>query len=152
MALALQLVTFLGFFAWYKLFTPEGAALGINAGAALLPLLILYTAALSLGVSLWLAALSAKYRDFIHLLQFVIQLWMFATPIIYPLSKVAPQWHWIVALNPMSFVVESFRWCLLGRGTIDLPLALLSASVTLVLFISGLLIFQKVQRTFVDTV
>jgi lipopolysaccharide transport system permease protein len=127
----------------------------MSAGALLLPLLILYTAALSLGVSLWLAALSAKYRDFIHLLQFGIQLWMFATPIIYPLSKVAEKWPKLMglfALNPMSLVAESFRLCLLGKGTVTPSTVVISTAVTLVLLVSGLLIFQKVQRTFVDTV
>jgi lipopolysaccharide transport system permease protein len=153
MAMVLQFLTFLGFFLWFKFMTPEGATVGMNAWALLLPLLVLYTAAVSLGVSLWIASLSAKFRDFIHLLQFVIQIWMFATPVIYPMSKVMEKWPaltYVYALNPMSFVVECFRFSLLGTGTITPATAAISAVVTVMVFITGSLMFQRVQRTFVD--
>lgn len=151
-ALALQFVTFLAFYFYFKIFTSTGASFGMNVNVLWLPLLIAQTALLSLGVTLWMSSMTAKYRDLIHLLAFITQLWMFATPVIYPLSNVPAKWKWIADLNPMTAIVEAFRFCLLGTGALS-PLTLgLSIGMTLLIVLSGVLVFQRTERTFIDTV
>jgi len=118
----------------------------------LLPLVLLQLAAFSLGVGLWLAALTTKFRDFAVLSGFIIQLWMYVTPIILPLAKVPPQWHIYVALNPVTMPVECFRHLLLGTGWINTTLLMVSIVSTIVALVTGILVFQRVERTFVDTV
>ena len=149
-ALALQLVTFFGFFIYYKLFVPAASGLSPSWHLVFLPLLIIQVAALSLGVTLWMSAVTAKYRDLIHVNQFLMQLWMYATPIIYPISRVPAKWLWLVWLNPMCSVVESFRLCLLGRGAISGPHLAASVFSTLVILFSGVMIYQKTERTVAD--
>ena len=80
--------------------------------------MLLQIAALSLGVGLWLSALTAKYRDFTFLSGFIIQIWMYATPVIYPLSQIPEEWRWIAVLNPMTMPVEAIKFMLLGQGTV----------------------------------
>jgi lipopolysaccharide transport system permease protein len=118
----------------------------------LLPLVLLQLAAFSLGIGLWLAALTTKFRDFAVLSSFIIQLWMYLTPIILPLTKVPAQWHIYVALNPVTMPVECFRYLLLGTGWINVTLLMVSIASTIVALITGILVFQRVERTFVDTV
>ncbi len=150
-AFALQLLTFLGFFAYYKLFLPQGRDLNPDWHILFAPLLILQAFALSLGVILWMAASTAKYRDLLQVNQFIVQLWMFATPIVYPLSKVPPGIVWLAWLNPMTAIVEGFRLCMLGVGTFSTPLLLTSLLGTLVILFTGIMVFQRVERTMVDT-
>jgi lipopolysaccharide transport system permease protein len=120
--------------------------------ALLLPLVLLQIAALSLGVGLWLSALTAKFRDFTVLAGFMIQLWMYVTPIIYPLAKVPPQWRVWVALNPVAVPVESFRYMLLGTGSLNPTLIAVSLATTLVALATGILAFQRVEKNFIDVV
>ena len=149
-AFALQFVTFLGFYVYYKLFVPAAFGLSPSWHLVFLPLLIIQVGALSLGVTLWMSAVTAKYRDLIHINQFIMQLWMYGTPIIYPLSRVPPKWTWLVWSNPMCSVVESFRLCLLGRGTISVTHLVTSLLSTLIILYSGVLIYQKTERTVAD--
>lgn len=118
----------------------------------LLPLILLQLAAFSLGVGLWLAALTSKFRDFSVLSGFMLQLWMYVTPVIIPLTKVPPQWHIYVALNPVTMPVECFRYLLLGTGWINVSLILVSIGATVVALVSGVLVFQRVEKSFVDVV
>lgn len=147
---ALQSLPFAAFAAYFFLTGQQGEA-SLTWRVLLLPLPLLQIAALSLGVSLWMAASTAKYRDLVHLTTYLTQIWMFATPVIYPLSKVSPAWRWLVWANPMSVPVETFRLCLLGRGTLGLTEVALSVGVTLVLLITGVALFQRVERTVVDS-
>ena len=147
---ALQLIPFAAFVAYYFLTAQEGAAV-LSWHALLLPLPLLQIAALSLGVSLWMAASTAKYRDLVHLTTYLTQIWMFATPVIYPLSKVSPKWQWLVWSNPMSAPVEAFRICLLGRGTLGVTEIVISLATTLFLLVTGIALFQRVERTVVDS-
>src|SRR5262249_41368769 len=94
-AFALQLATLLALWIYFKLFTATGGVFGFSVGIIWLPLVLLQVAALSLGVGLWLSALTAKYRDFTFLSGFIIQIWMYATPVIYPLSQIPEKWQWI---------------------------------------------------------
>jgi lipopolysaccharide transport system permease protein len=118
----------------------------------LVPLILLQLAAFSLGAGLWLAALTSKFRDFSVLSGFLIQLWIYVTPVIIPLTKVPPQWHAYVALNPVTMPVECFRYLLLGTGWINVTLILVSLASTAATLASGLLVFQRVEKSFVDVV
>ena len=152
LAFALQLVTFLCFWSYYKFLTAAGASFGFSGAIVGLPLVVLQIAALSLGVGLWLSALTAKYRDFTYLSGFIIQIWMFATPVIYPLSQIPEGWRWVAVLNPMTMPVEIIKYMLLGQGVVVPFYIALSIAMTVVLLLSGVLVFNKVEKTFVDTV
>ena len=116
----------------------------------MLPLVLGQLAAFSLGVGLWLSALTSKFRDFAVLSGFLIQLWLYLTPVILPLAKVPPQWHKFVAVNPVTMPVELFRFLLLGQGWVNVPLLFVSIGATIVTLVTGILIFQRVEKTFVD--
>lgn len=115
-----------------------------------LPLVILHTAVLALGVGLILAAISAKYKDFTHLTGYLVQIWMYASPIIYPLSKIPHKWQWAAAINPMTSIIEAFRAMFLGSHGVTAAQYGCSAGVSVVLCVVGVLLFQNVARTFVD--
>jgi len=118
----------------------------------LLPLALLQTALLALGVSLLASGLSAKYRDLQHALPFVVQLWMFATPVIYPLSQLGSLARWVAALNPLACPVAMLRLACFGTGTVTPALVGLSLGGTLLALAAGLIVFQRAERTFADTV
>ena len=151
-AVALQFIPLILCFAYYRFFTPHAAGLPVTWLVLLAPLPLLQTALLSLGVSLWMSASTAKYRDLVHLNQYLIQIWMFVTPVVWPLSKIPPQWKWIALANPLAVPVEGLRICLLGRGTLGATEIAVSILVTLVVLATGLAAFQKVERTVIDSV
>lgn len=149
------LIQFASFFAvliLYRLSHPAATYGPRWEAIVFLPLVLLQLAAFSLGAGLWLAALTAKFRDFSVLSSFLIQLWMYVTPVILPLNKVPPQYHLFVALNPVTMPVECFRFLLLGNGWINPSLILVSIAATGVTLVSGLLIFQRIEKSFVDVV
>ena len=150
-AMALQAIPFFAFLAFYEL-TGRAENVQLSWHALLVVLPIVHIALFSLGVSLWMSASTAKYRDLVHLTQYLIQIWMFATPVFWPLSKVSPQWAWVVWANPMSVPVEAFRICLLGRGTLGGPEILISVAMTFLILGTGLALFQKIERTVIDSV
>ncbi|GAC1313612.1 MAG: ABC transporter permease [Chloroflexota bacterium] len=131
-----------------------GVVLGGTLGPQLvaLPVLVLIVVLTALGVSVWLSALDVQYRDVRYAVPFLIQVWLFATPVIYGAGDVPPAWRPILALNPMTGVIAAFRWSLLGQG--DPPLAALGTSVALVvvLLLTGLLYFRRMERTFADVI
>jgi lipopolysaccharide transport system permease protein len=113
---------------------------------------MLQIAALSFGVGLWLTALTAKYRDFALLSGFLIQLWLYATPVIYPLSQIPDRWQWLAVINPMATPIEAIRYMFLRQGVVVPSHLAMSAGVTLFMLVSGVLVFNKIEKTFVDTV
>lgn len=117
-----------------------------------IPLFLLLALMTSLGIGLWLSALDAKYRDIRYTVPFLIQFWLFATPVAYPSSLVPEQWRLLYGLNPMAGVVEGFRWALLGREAAPGGLILVSALVVLLVFVGGLFFFRRVERQFADVV
>ena len=148
--LALNFVLFLGFFAWFAL---RGSDMAPNGWLFLLPVSILQCGLVGLGFGLWVSAVTIKYRDLRFALPFLTQLWMFATPIVYPASLVVkPVLKFILWLNPMTAVVEFSRYGFTGQGSPDLHGLALSWTVTLMVLVSGIFLFNKVQRTFVDTI
>jgi lipopolysaccharide transport system permease protein len=152
MVFLVQFVSFLVFWAWFKWQTAAGAGLQLGLEVLAVPLIVVHIAAASLGVGLWFSALTAKYRDFAQLGGFLVQIWMYATPVIYPLSQIPEEWRGWMALNPMAMPIESLRAVLLGQGQVNVHYLLLSVLVAFVLLFTGLLAFEKVERTFVDTV
>jgi lipopolysaccharide transport system permease protein len=152
MAFALQLAAFLCVWAYFKIFTSTGAMLGFSGTIVWLPLLLVQIAALSLGVGLWLSAMTAKYRDLVFLSGFIIQVWMYATPVIYPLSQMPEKWKWLAVLNPMAMPIEVIRYMFLGRGLVVFSYLAICVGTTTLLLLTGLLVFNRVQKTFVDTV
>lgn len=152
LALGIQLLTFLGFYIHTRWFTTDTVVQAPGFHWLLYPLIVLHMATLSLGVGLLLSALSAKYRDLKHIQGFLIQLWMYATPIIYPLSRVPERWQWVAHLNPMTAIVEATRRLLLGVGTVDPQQYALSVAVSVAILLVGLFSYQRAARTFVDTV
>lgn len=117
-----------------------------------LPLFVLLAVSLALGVGLWLSALNVRYRDVRYTLPFLTQVWLLATPIAYPSSLLPERWRTLYGLNPMAGVVEGFRWALLGTKKTPEALLTVSVFVTLVILLSGLYYFRRMERTFADTV
>ncbi|MGB6469559.1 MAG: ABC transporter permease, partial [Candidatus Acidiferrales bacterium] len=115
-----------------------------------LPAFLLLAMLTALGVGLWLSALNAIYRDVRYVLPFLIQLWLFASPVIYPPSLMSAKWRWLFGLNPMAGVIEGFRWSLAGQGDPPIHLILVSTGIVLALLLSGLAYFQKMETTIAD--
>ena len=127
---------------------------GVQPGMALLwlPVFLLLATATALGAGLWLAAWNARYRDVRYAIPFLVQLWMFASPVAYPSSLVPESWRWLYGLNPMAGVIEGFRWALTGQGTAPGPLLLASAFAVVVLLVGGVAYFQRIEGTIADVV
>lgn len=140
---SIAFVVLIGLMAWYRL-APTPAVL-------LLPLFLLQAVVTALGVGLWLSALNARYRDVRHAVPFLIQIWMFATPVVYPSSLLSEPWRTLYGLNPMVGVVEGFRWALLGSQPPG-GMIVFSALVSIVFFVTGLLYFQAGERKFADVI
>jgi lipopolysaccharide transport system permease protein len=123
-----------------------------------LPLMVALALATAIGIGLWLAALNVKYRDIRYVVPFLVQIWLFVTPVIYPASIVLPRLErlgvpgWILGLNPMAGVVEGFRWAMLRPPTGPIAIVFVSAVVAAALCVSGALYFRHVERSFADVV
>lgn len=147
---AIQLLLFLGFLTFYAL---NGTAIAVNPLLLLaLPLLIIQIAALGLGFGVIVSSLTTKYRDLTFLVTFGVQLWMYATPIVYPSSRIPEKWLWLLSLNPMTPVVELFRYTFLGVGVIHPWQIVQGAVTTLVVLVTGIILFSRVEKSFMDTV
>ena len=118
----------------------------------LVPYLVLFTFLSAVGVGLWLAALNVQYRDVRHAIPFIVQTGMFLTPVIYPVSLLPDRWEWLLYLNPMAGLIESFRACVLGTAAIDWSTLGLSSLITLLVLSTGMYYFSRVERTFADIV
>jgi homopolymeric O-antigen transport system permease protein len=117
----------------------------------LLPVFICLVTLLALGVGMWLSALNVRYRDIRYALPFLIQLWLFASPVIYPMSMMPERWRWVLALNPMTGIIEGFRASLFG-GKLDALTTLTSAVLTIAILVLSFLAFQRVEDSFADVV
>ncbi len=118
----------------------------------LLPVLVIFVVMTALSVGLWLSALNAHYRDFRYALPFLVQIWFYASPVVYSTSLVPEKWRVLYGLNPMAGVIEAFRWVLLGKVQPMWPLFAASVGAVIVLFIGGLLYFRRMERTLADWV
>jgi lipopolysaccharide transport system permease protein len=115
-----------------------------------LPLLLLLALVTALGVSLWLSALNVQFRDVHFAIPFLVQAWLFLTPIAYPSSLLAEPWRTVYGLNPMAGVVEGFRWALLGTGAAPGPMLIVSSGMSLALLLTGALYFRRMEQSFAD--
>ncbi len=140
------------FLAFYLYFIGRGSAIHPTRALLLLPALILLMAALGLGSGIIVSSLTTRYRDLRYLVQFGTQLLMYSTPVIFPLSKLPAQYRWIMLANPMTPVIETFRYAFLGAGTFSWTLLGISAAVTSLILTAGVLMFNHVEKTFMDTV
>ncbi len=147
----LNLIMFFGFYFYFLFFTT--ATMHPQVNLIFLPFLVLQCALLGIGIGLWVAAMTIKYRDLRFALPFLISIWMYATPIVYPASLVVnPAMRLVLCMNPMTFIVESVRFLLTGTGTVTLTCAMLSIGMTIFFLVTGLFLFNRAQRTFVDMI
>jgi lipopolysaccharide transport system permease protein len=145
-------IQFLLFMAVYFYFFIMGVKVAPNIYALLLPVLIIMLAGLALGFGILVSSMTTKYRDLTILFTFVVHLWMYATPVIYPLSTMSPKMQAIMSINPLTSIVETFKYGTMGVGTFSWSSLIYSFVFMLVLLAVGIVIFNKVQRTFMDTV
>jgi lipopolysaccharide transport system permease protein len=145
-------IQFAMFLIVYVYFLFKGVDVSPNIYILLLPLLVLMLAGLSLGFGILISSMTTKYRDLTLLFGFIVQLWMYATPIIYPLSTMSPKHQWIMALNPITSIVETFKFGTMGVGTFSWMQLAYSFSFMVLLLAVGIVVFNKVQRSFMDTV
>jgi lipopolysaccharide transport system permease protein len=145
-------IQFALFLAFAVYFLAKGANVHPNAAVLLTPYLIFLMAALGIGLGIIISSLTTRFRDLQFLVQFGVQLLMYGTPIVYPLSLVPERYKWIVAANPMSAIVESFRYGFLGAGSFDLVLLAYSTTTIFVIVFVGILLFNRVEKGFMDTV
>ncbi|MBN1122988.1 MAG: ABC transporter permease [Anaerolineae bacterium] len=117
-----------------------------------LPLFLLLALATALGVGLWLSAMNVRYRDIGYVIPFLAQFWMYASPVVYPTSMLPERYQLLYGLNPMTGVIEGFRWALLGTNTPPGPITLVSAGVVVLLIISGMMYFRRMEDSFADII
>ena len=141
--LGIALVVLAGMMVYY--------GLGVSVTVVLLPGVVGLTAVTALGVGLWLSALNVEYRDFKYVIGFLVQLWMFATPVVYPLKLVPESYRGWLSLNPMAGLIEGFRSALLGRA-MDWGLLGTSALIGVGLFVTGVVYFRKMEHRFADLI
>jgi lipopolysaccharide transport system permease protein len=152
-----NLITFLIQFGMFLVFVGYFALRGTDIQLnwlwiALSPILMLMMAGLGLGFGIIISSLTTKYRDLRFLVQFGVQLLMYATPVIYPVSAIPERFQWIILANPMTPIVEAFRYAFLGAGTVNTGLLLYSFGFMLVVVVIGSITFNRVEQTFMDTV
>lgn len=123
-----------------------------GVGILLFPFLVGLTFLCAVGVGLWLSALNVQYRDIRYVIPFLIQLWLFASPVIYPVSIVNEKYQWLLALNPMGGVIKAYRASILGHLPIDWSLLCISTVIILLIFIGGLYYFRRMERYFADVI
>jgi lipopolysaccharide transport system permease protein len=140
----LGFLVLLGMMVWFNV-TP-------GWGVVTLPLFILLALVTALSVSLWLSALNVKYRDVRYTIPFLIQFWMYATPIVYPVSLIPEKWRLLYSLNPMVGVTEGFRWALLGKESPDFSVIVGSTVIVMVVLSGGVIYFKHLERTFADVI
>jgi len=121
-------------------------------GVLALPLFLLLALVTALAVGLWLSAFNVRYRDVGYTIPFLISIWMFASPVAYPVSLVPEKWHLLYSLNPMAGVIEGFRWALLGKESPDFGVMAVSAVAVMVILVGGIIYFKNMERTFADVV
>lgn len=159
MPIAVVISNLLKFFIQFSLFIIvlfyyllDGTKINPNSYILLLPIYVFVTAALGLAFGLIISALTSKYRDLKFLVQFGVQLWMYATPIIYPLSSIPEKYQWIAIANPLTSVIEAFKYSFLGNGHFSEYGLLYSFFFTIIIFLFGVFIFNKTEKNFIDTV
>jgi len=148
----IQFLIFIGFYIFYYF---QGANLGLNGLILFFPILIIIMGLLGLGLGMLISAMVTKYRDFSHLIGFGIQLLMYLSAVMYPMSLIKdklPGYGWLVEYNPLAYIIETARYMLLNVGEISVLGLLYTLAVTIAVFFVGLLVFNKTEKSFIDTV
>ena len=145
----IQFVMFIGFLVYYL---TVGAGIHPNMWMLFTPILLIHMAMLGMGCGVIISALTTKYRDLAMIVGFGVQLWMYATPVAYDYTRIIPKYLGIYMLNPMAPIVMVFRYAFLGTGYINWTYYLTSVAITLVLLLFGIALFNRVEKTFMDTV
>ena len=145
----IQFTIFLFFLLYFKY---SGSSIYPNLYILFLPLIIFQMALLGLGFGILISSLTTKYKDLTFVMTFFVQLWMFATPIVYPFSIIPEKYKLIASLNPMTSIVETFRGAFLGVSTIEITHIFVSMLITLSILFLGMLVFNKVEKSFMDTI
>jgi len=130
----------------------SGSEVYPNFWVLLLPILLMIMAGMGLGLGIIISSLTTKYRDLQKLVGFGVQLFMYGTPVIYPLSSVDVEWRWLILANPMTPIVEFFRMAFLGTSSLSPIYLLYSFGVVVIIVLVGVLVFNRVEATFMDTV
>lgn len=144
-----QMILFLGMMIYYMI---KGASFHVTMMLLTLPLLVILIALLGLGLGLIITALTTKYRDLSFLVSFGVQLLMYLTPVIYPLSAAPEKYRQFIQYNPMTPIIETFRYAFLGAGTFSIASLIYSFALTMIFLFLGVIIFNKTEKSFVDTV
>lgn len=145
-------IQFLMMVSLMAVFAFRGTAIRPTLWILALPLLVLHMGLLGLGLGILASSLTTRYRDLVHLLSFGVQLWMYASPVVYPLSAVPPRYHPILALNPITPVIEAFRLGFLGAGVVRTEHVVASIGITISVLAVGIVLFNRIEKTFMDTV
>ncbi len=148
-------IQFLIFIAFYIYFYYQGAPISLNATVLFFPLLVVLMGVLALGLGMIISSMVTKYRDFTYLISFGVQLLMYVSAVMYPMSLIVskiPKYGWLIKYNPLAYVIETSRYMLLNIGNISISGLLYTTVITVVLFFLGLLIFNKTEKSFIDTV
>jgi len=148
-ALGFQFVLFLAFYAYYAFKFPE---IRPNIYLLLIPVIIIQASILAVAFGMIVSAVTVKYRDLQQLVAFGVHLWMYATPIVYPMSKIPEKWKWLFMLNPMAHSVELFKYAFTGVGEVNLPHFGVGFLITLLFAVWGIISYNKADKTFVDQV
>jgi lipopolysaccharide transport system permease protein len=149
---AIAFLVYIAIILFYTLAPNSTYTYQVSPALLTFPVFILLAFMITLGVSLWLSALNVIYRDVGHILPFLTQIWFFLTPIVYSATAVSGKWQVLYALNPLTSVVEGFRWTLLGISGLPWQIDAISAGVGLVILVSGLFYFRNMERTFADEI
>ncbi len=151
----IQILVFISFYVFYLFFTDKAGNVHLELAAFLLPVLILSMALLGLGFGMTISSMTTKYRDLTFLVTFGVQLLMYASAVMYPLSffkEKLPKLSWIVEYNPMTTIIEAFRYMTLGVGDYSTNKMIYAVVVSVVMFLVGLVIFNKTEKSFIDTI
>lgn len=145
----IQFGLFLLVFGYFYL---QGARISPNLWILYMPVLIVQMAILGMGFGVLISSLTTKYRDLTFVVGFGVQLWMYATPIVYPLSQVPQNWKYLYTLNPMTSVIQTFRYAFLGAGAVDIWQNAIGFGISIIVLLVGIVLFNRVEKTFMDTI
>jgi lipopolysaccharide transport system permease protein len=145
-------IQFLLFLVLVLYFYLRGAPVKPNMFVLFAPFLLMQMGLLGLGFGILISSLTTKYRDLTFVVTFGVQLWMYVTPIVYPMSQIPERWQWLYALNPTAAIIETFRYAFLGAGSVKTLYLIISFAITIVILGIGVILFRRIERTFMDTV
>ena len=150
-----QLVVFSGFYIYFVLFSKTSYTISPQLNLALFPLLIVLMALLGLGLGMIISSMTTKYRDLTFLIQFGVQLLMYGSAVMYPMSYFQdklPNYYWLIEWNPIAIIIESFRTMVFGVGDLNTYKLIYTAIMSVIIFLVGLVIFNKTEKSFIDTI